>query len=84
MKFATIAGAKGLMRSKHWHAETGKRHSRLVNFRARPDPGASPNPKDDVELQLHDLVCRGTVPLTVAQQAIATDWTTAIKVVTGN
>jgi hypothetical protein len=48
------------------------------------EPGASPNPKDDVELQLHDLVCRGTVPLTVAQQAIATDWTTAIKVVTGN
>jgi hypothetical protein len=48
------------------------------------EPGASPNPKDDVELQLHDLVCRGTVPLTVAQQAIATDWTTAINFVTGN
>ena len=48
------------------------------------EPGASPNPKDDVELQLHDLVCRGTVPLNVAQQAIATDWTTAINVVTGN
>lgn len=48
------------------------------------EPGASPNPKDDVELQLHDLVCRGTVPLTVAQEAIATDWTTAINVVTGN
>jgi hypothetical protein len=48
------------------------------------DPGASPNRKDDVELELHDLVCRGTVLLTVAQQAIATDWTTAINVVTGN
>jgi hypothetical protein len=47
-------------------------------------PGASPNPKDDVELELHDLVCRGTVPITVAQQAIATDWTTAVNVVSGN
>lgn len=47
-------------------------------------PGPSPNPKDDVELQLHDLVCQGTVPITIAQQAIATDWTTAVNVVSGN
>jgi len=30
--------------------------------------------KDLVENQLHDLVCAGTVPLRVAQQAIATNW----------
>jgi hypothetical protein len=62
----------------------GMTDSRLTNFLARPDPGPSPNPKDDVELQLHDLVCRGTVPITIAQQAIATDWTTAVSVVSGN
>ncbi|MCA2304875.1 hypothetical protein JF770_15010 [Mycobacterium intracellulare] len=45
------------------------------------EPGRSPNQKDDVEAQLHDLVCQGAVRLTVAQQAIATDWTTAINVV---
>ena len=41
------------------------------------EPGASPNPKDAVEDQLHQAVCSGRVPLAVAQQAIATDWTTA-------
>jgi hypothetical protein len=41
------------------------------------EPGASPNPKDDVESELHDLVCAGRIPLATAQQAIATDWTTA-------
>lgn len=47
------------------------------------EPGASPNPKDAVESQLHELVCAGTVSLAVAQQAIATDWTTAISVAEG-
>jgi hypothetical protein len=42
------------------------------------EPGASPNPKDGVESRLHELVCEGRVPLAVAQQAIATDWTTAL------
>ncbi len=45
------------------------------------EPGASPNPKDDVESELQDLVCQGRVPLAAAQQAIAADWTTALSVV---
>jgi hypothetical protein len=44
------------------------------------EPGASPNPKDDVESELHDRVCAGRVSLSVAQQAIAADWTTALSV----
>ena len=42
------------------------------------EPGASPNPKDGVESRLHELVCEGRVPLAAAQEAIATDWTTAL------
>src|SRR5271165_3042119 len=45
------------------------------------EPGASPNPKDGVESRLHELVCEGTVPLAAAQEAIATDWTTALDAV---
>ncbi|MBV9514631.1 MAG: hypothetical protein JO280_11405 [Mycobacteriaceae bacterium] len=45
------------------------------------EPGASPNPKDGVESQLHDLVCARAVPLAAAQQAIADDWTTALAAV---
>ena len=45
------------------------------------EPGASPNPKDGVESQLHDLVCAGKVPLATAQEAIANDWTTALSAV---
>jgi hypothetical protein len=45
------------------------------------EPGASPNPKDGVESKLHQLVCAGTVRLTAAQEAIATDWTTALATV---
>jgi hypothetical protein len=47
------------------------------------EPGASPNPKDGVESRLHELVCEGRVPLVAAQEAIATDWTTAIGVAEG-
>lgn len=39
----------------------------------------SPNPKDRVESALHDLVCTGKVPLHVAQQRIAANWTTALR-----
>lgn len=40
--------------------------------------GAGPNnPKDQVENVLHSAVCSGKVGLAAAQQAIATDWTTA-------
>ncbi|WP_433685205.1 hypothetical protein [Nocardia sp. CA-119907] len=45
-------------------------------------PGAGPNnPKDAVENKLHTLVCSGKVALTDAQNAIATDWTTALAIV---
>jgi len=39
------------------------------------------NAKDAVENRLHALVCAGTVTLTAAQHAIATDWTTALTTV---
>ena len=45
------------------------------------EPGASPNPKDHVETRLNRLVCAGQVPLIAAQDAIASDWTTALSVV---
>lgn len=37
------------------------------------------NEKDPVETKLHTAVCKGTVTLAAAQQAIATDWTTALS-----
>ncbi|RMI32174.1 hypothetical protein [Nocardia stercoris] len=44
-------------------------------------PGAGPNnPKDSVENKLHVLICSGKVALTDAQNAIASDWTTALTV----
>lgn len=39
-----------------------------------PEPGASPNPKDDVEYAANRAVCRGTLPLAEAQREIASDW----------
>jgi hypothetical protein len=42
-----------------------------------PEPGASPNPKDKIENDLHRAVCAGRISLAAAQTAIATDWTTA-------
>jgi competence protein ComEC len=42
-----------------------------------PEPGASPNAKDRVEADLQGAVCAHQVSLASAQQAIATDWTTA-------
>jgi hypothetical protein len=44
------------------------------------EPGATPNRKDGVEHTLHSAVCKGLVPLTTAQRAIAADWTTALAV----
>ncbi|MDQ1660268.1 MAG: hypothetical protein QOJ68_248 [Blastococcus sp.] len=41
------------------------------------EPGSIPNPKDKVENRLRDEVCAGELTLAAAQQAIATDWTTA-------
>ena len=42
-----------------------------------PEPGSIPNAKDAVENRLHKEVCDGRISLAAAQQAIATDWTTA-------
>ncbi|MCP2339441.1 hypothetical protein [Actinomadura rupiterrae] len=42
-----------------------------------PEPGGSPNPKDSIEFKLYKAVCSGKVTLRAAQKAIATNWTTA-------
>ena len=42
-----------------------------------PEVGSVPNPKDSVENDQHKAVCSGKVTLAAAQQAIASDWTTA-------
>ena len=39
-----------------------------------PEPGASPNPKDSAERELHTLVCDGQMRLSRAQHIIATGW----------
>ncbi|MEV5841204.1 hypothetical protein AB0M32_04460 [Streptomyces sp. NPDC051985] len=48
-------------------ADPGHRSSQGVN-----------NKKDPVETELHTAVCAGRVTLAAAQQAIVTDWTTAL------
>ncbi len=49
---------------------------------AVPVPGF--HEKDDLELRLHDLVCRGQLGLHAAQQAIASDWLAAYRRYIGN
>ncbi len=44
-----------------------------------PEPGASPNPKDELETRLREQVCRGAVPLAAAQHEIATDWVSVYR-----
>ncbi|MFJ2841679.1 hypothetical protein ACIPD2_08330 [Streptomyces griseofuscus] len=49
-----------------------------------PDPGHRAgsgvnNKKDPVESKLHTAVCSGKITLRAAQQAIVTDWTTALS-----
>jgi hypothetical protein len=44
-----------------------------------PEPGASPNPKDELEDRLGALVCSGQLGLAAAQRAIATDWVAAYR-----
>jgi hypothetical protein len=39
-----------------------------------PEPGASPNPKDAVEDDLHQQVCDGQISLAKAQGEIVTNW----------
>ncbi len=48
-----------------------------------PQPGASPNPKDKLELALYDLVCSHRMTLTDAQNAIAGNWVTTYHQVLG-
>ncbi len=42
-----------------------------------PQPEAKPNPKDRIEIALHESVCASMITLATAQQALATDWVTA-------
>jgi len=39
-----------------------------------PEPGASPNPKDAIEDELHQEVCEGQISLAHAQREIVADW----------
>lgn len=52
-----------------------------------PEPRYGQHPaasKDALENEMRSLVCSGTVSLAAAQRAIATDWETAMEVVTGS
>lgn len=42
-----------------------------------PEPGASPNPKDELELRLRSLVCEHRLSLPAAQSEIARNWVAA-------
>ena len=42
-----------------------------------PEPGATPNPKDELEGRLRREVCDGRLSLRAAQRAIARDWVAA-------
>lgn len=44
-----------------------------------PEPGASPNPKDELEYRLRTRVCDGEMKLAAAQLAIARDWVAAYR-----
>ena len=53
------------------------------NLWPEPEKGTkNATSKDGVERGIRTLVCNGTVPLNVAQRAIANDWTTALVTVT--
>lgn len=44
-----------------------------------PNATSTSNTKDTLENKLNDLVCSGTITLAQAQQAIATNWVTALQ-----
>jgi hypothetical protein len=44
-----------------------------------PEPGASPNPKDEIENLCNERVCNGEITLSQAQSEIAINWTTACQ-----
>jgi hypothetical protein len=39
-----------------------------------PEPGRTPNPKDELERRVRELVCGGQMPLATAQREIAANW----------
>jgi len=39
-----------------------------------PEPGRTPNPKDELENRLREMVCAGETPLATAQREIAARW----------
>lgn len=48
-----------------------------------PEPGATPNPKDELENRLREMVCDGELSLAAAQHEIATDWVAVYRRVMG-
>jgi len=48
-----------------------------------PNATSTSNTKDTLENKLNDLVCSGTITLAQAQQAIATNWVTALQIYGG-
>jgi hypothetical protein len=44
-----------------------------------PEPGASPNPKDDLEYRLRERVCEHRMSLRSAQLTIARNWIRAYR-----
>jgi hypothetical protein len=48
-----------------------------------PEPAASPNPKDELEYRLREMVCSGQISLSHAQALIARDWVAAYRRIVG-
>jgi hypothetical protein len=48
-----------------------------------PEPGGAPNPKDELEGWLRELVCSGALPLAVAQREIARNWVAVYRRLVG-
>jgi hypothetical protein len=44
-----------------------------------PEPGRTPNRKDELECRLREMVCAGEVPVGTAQREIASDWVLAYR-----
>lgn len=48
-----------------------------------PEPGASPNPKDELEGRLRRAVCRGRISLAAAQREVSHDWVASYRRLSG-
>jgi hypothetical protein len=44
-----------------------------------PEPGRAPNPKDELERRLREMVCAGRLALGTAQREIASNWVVAYR-----